>query len=338
VDGTRSARCIVALFDDRTPKEIYMDVGLVGLGAMGRAMARNLVLAGHSVKAWNRSGGSVEGVTMVGSPVEAFQGDVVLTMLSEDAAIRTVLLDTSVLTEARVGLVHVVSSTISVAFAQELVREHGKVGLQYVSAPVLGRPDVAAKGELNVLAGGPPSAVATVRPVLDVIGGRIWDMGPEAPTANAAKIACNMMITMAIEAMAEAVVLTESNGLARDRFFELILGTLFGSRSYQVYSANIANGNYDPGFKATLGLKDLRLACEAAEAAGAELPMLAAVRRQMAAAVDAGSGDRDWSAMAAFTIEQARAADAAAPPHRQPPCFPKASTWQTGSSCAPATA
>ena len=279
-----------------------MDIGIIGLGAMGRAMARNLAHAGHDVRAWNRSGGSVEGVTMVASVAEAFQGDAVLTMLSDDDAIRTTILDAGALAQARPGLVHVVSSTISVAFARELVAAHHAAGLDYVSAPVLGRPDVAARGELNVLVGGAPAAVATVRPLLDIIGGRIWDMGEDAPTANAAKIACNMMITMAIEAMAEAVVLTEANGLPRERFFEVILNTLFGSRSYQVYSSNIAQSNYEPGFKATLGLKDLRLASEAAAQAGRELPMLAAVHGRMDETVAAGMGDRDWSAMAAVTI------------------------------------
>jgi 3-hydroxyisobutyrate dehydrogenase-like beta-hydroxyacid dehydrogenase len=98
------------------------------------------------------------------------------------------------------------------------------------------------------------------------------------------------------------VVLTENNGLPRERFFELILGTLFGSRAYQVYSANIASQNYQPDFKATLGLKDLRLAREAAEQGGCTLPMLDAVHRRMGQTVDAGMGNRDWSAMADFTI------------------------------------
>ncbi|WP_256889461.1 NAD(P)-dependent oxidoreductase [Acidomonas methanolica] len=199
---------------------------------------------------------------------------------------------------------HVVTSTISVAFAHNLVAAHANAGVGYVSAPVLGRPDVAARGELNVLTGGDPAAIDKVRPILEVIGGRIWEMGDDAQTANAAKIACNMMITMAIEAMAEAVVLTEGNGLSRDRFFELILGTLFGSRSYQVYSANIAKGDYEPGFKAMLGLKDLRPAREAATAAGRALPMLDAVHGRMEETVCAGWGDRDWSAMAEFTIQQ----------------------------------
>lgn len=288
-----------------------MNIGFIGLGIMGRAMANNLVAAGHTVKAWNRSGGEVEGVTMVDSAGEAFQSDVVLTMLSDDAAIREVLLDSGVLdsgvlNQAKPNTVHVVASTISVAFAHELVKRHRQAGVDYVSAPVLGRPDVAAAGELQILAGGASKAIDRVRPVFEAVGKRIWAMGEQAPAANAAKIACNMMITMAIEAMAEAVVLTEANGVERERFFELILGTLFGSRAYQVYSANIAAGDYEPGFKATLGLKDLRLAREAGEQAGGSLPMLDAVHQRMAETIDAGFGDRDWSAMADFTLRSKR--------------------------------
>jgi len=140
---------------------------------MGSAMARNLVTAGYRVKAWNRSGGQIDGVTMVDAQVAAFQGDAVLTMLSDDVAIRSTLLDTKVLQHAKPGLVHVLMSTISLAFAREWVAAHKSAGIGYVSAPVLGRPDVAAKGELHVLAAGEPRAVETVRPVFEVIGGKI---------------------------------------------------------------------------------------------------------------------------------------------------------------------
>ncbi|NKJ48985.1 oxidoreductase [Burkholderia sp. SG-MS1] len=280
-----------------------MEIGMIGLGAMGRGIARNLAVAGHTVTAWNRSGGNVEGVRMVESPAQALQADMALSMLSDDAAIRSVMLDANLLCQARPGLVHVVASTISVAFARELVQIHDAAGVGYVAAPVLGRPDVAAKGELNVLAAGASAALEKVKPVLEVISKRVWNMGEEPSTACAAKIACNMMITMAIEAMAEAVVLTETNGLSRERFFELILGTLFGSRPYQTYSGNIIRNEYQPGFKASLGLKDLRLALEAAEQAGRALPMLAAVHVRMAETVNAGMGDHDWSAIAALTVD-----------------------------------
>lgn len=281
-----------------------MKIGFIGLGAMGSAMARNLAAAGHTVRAWNRSGGKVDGVAMVDDPALTLQGDAVMTMLSDDDAIRGVVLDSGLLKQARAGLVHIVSSTISIAFAHKLVAAHREAGIDYVSAPVLGRPDAAAKAALNILVGGDPDALAKARPIFDVIGQRVWEMGNEPPMANAAKIACNMMITMAIEAMAEAVVLTEANGLAREQFFELILGTLFGSRSYQTYSGNISRNEYQAGFKATLGLKDLRLAREAAAGVGRELPMLDAVHGRMREAVDAGFGNLDWSAMAKFTLDQ----------------------------------
>ncbi len=167
-----------------------MDVGFIGLGAMGNAMAANLVKAGHRVRAWTRSGTGSEGLEIVGRPADAFQADVVFTMLSDDSAIREVLLDADVLKAARQGVVHVVSSTISVAFAGELAAAHETVGIGYVSAPVLGRPDVAKEGQLNVLAGGKRDAVETVRPLLEALGKTVWDMGEVPARANAAKIAC----------------------------------------------------------------------------------------------------------------------------------------------------
>jgi 3-hydroxyisobutyrate dehydrogenase-like beta-hydroxyacid dehydrogenase len=282
-----------------------MDVGFIGLGAMGSAMAKNIARAGHTVRAWNRSEGEpIEGVERVASPGAAFDADVVMTMLPDDLTIRSVILDAGLLDKMRGGGVHVVCSTISVSFAEALAEAHAQAGASYVAAPVLGRPDVAAKGELNVLVAGDKAAIAKAQPVLDAIGKRSWPLGDLPKQANAAKIAANMMITMAIEAMAEAVVLTESNGVGRDAFFEVILNTLFGARAYETYSSNIANSAYDPGFKAKLGLKDLGLAAAAAEGAGRRLPMLAAVKSQMAQAVDAGLGDRDWSIMADFTLKQ----------------------------------
>ncbi len=129
-----------------------MEVGFIGLGAMGSAMARNLAKAGHKVRAWNRSGDpGIEGVEMASDPADAFGAEAVFTMLSDDPAIREVLLTPGVLGRARHGLVHVVTSTISVAFAGELVAAHAAAGVGYVSAPVLGRPDVAAKASSTSL-------------------------------------------------------------------------------------------------------------------------------------------------------------------------------------------
>jgi 3-hydroxyisobutyrate dehydrogenase-like beta-hydroxyacid dehydrogenase len=287
-----------------------MDIGFIGLGRMGGAMARNLVKAGHKVHAWNRSPEAVRavpGVHAVTSPADAFNADVVLTMLSDDAAIRAVVLDSGALLKARAGLVHVVTSTISVAFAEELTRCHDEAGIAYVSAPVFGRPDVAEAAQLGIVAAGKAAAIDKVRPVFDAIGRKTWVMGEEPKQANAAKIGGNMMIAMAIEAMAEATVLAERNGLTPNAFFEVVLGTLFGgSRVYDNYSAKLLKSDYEPGFTLKLGLKDVGLAVAAGKGAENATPMLQALHAQMTEAVAAGLGEKDWLAVADYARRQAR--------------------------------
>lgn len=282
-----------------------MQIGFIGLGSMGSAMALNLVKAGHDVRAWNRSKvaqDGIPGVTLVELPADAFQAEAVFTMLSDDAAIREVILDAGLLASARPALTHVVTSTISVAFARELELLHEEARLGYVSAPVLGRPNIAARGQLNILAAGKADSVAAIEPLLATLSKKVWKLGENPTQANAAKLACNMMIAMAIEAMAEGVVLTESVGLDRADFFELILGTLFSGRVYESYSAQIARRSFEPGFKARLALKDMRLATKASTELGRTLPMLEAVREGLSKAVAAGLGEKDWSIMAHMTV------------------------------------
>lgn len=282
-----------------------MQIGFIGLGSMGSAMALNLVKAGHDVRAWNRSKvvqESVPGVTLVKFAADAFQADAVFTMLSDDRAIREVILDAGLLASAQPGLTHVVTSTISVSFARELEFLHEEAGLGYVSAPVLGRPNVAASGQLNILAAGKPDAVDAIEPLLAPLSKKVWKLGGNPARANAAKLACNMMIAMAIEAMAEGVVLTESVGLDRAVFFELILSTLFSGRAYESYSAQITERSFEPGFKAKLALKDMRLATEASNEIGHKLPMLETVRERLSQAVLAGLGEKDWSIMAEVAV------------------------------------
>ncbi|SFB65114.1 3-hydroxyisobutyrate dehydrogenase [Rhizobium sp. NFR07] len=282
-----------------------MRIGFIGLGSMGSAIAVNLAKAGHDVRAWNRSKvaqESVPGVSLVELAADAFKADAVFTMLSDDPAIREVILDAGLLASAQPGLTHVVTSTISVAFARELELLHEEAGLGYVSAPVLGRPNVAASGQLNILAAGKAEALAAIEPLLVPLSKKVWKLGDNPARANTAKLACNMMIAMAIEAMAESVVLTESVGLDRADFFELILSTLFSGRAYESYSAQITEQSFEPGFKAKLALKDMRLATEFSHEIGRTLPMLEAVREGLDRAVTAGLGDKDWSIMADMTV------------------------------------
>lgn len=283
-----------------------MEIGFIGLGNMGLAMARNLVGAGHRLRAWNRTPtppDALPGATLVETPAEAFAAEVVFTMLADDAAIRAVLLDSGVLATAAPGTVHVVSATISPTLATELEALHAAAGLGYLSAPVFGRPDAAATAQLSILAAGDPVTLAKVRPLFDVIGRRTFVLGERPAQANIAKLAGNMMIAMAIESMAEAVALTEAHGIDRATFLDLLLQTLFGCRVYETYGHKIASGDYSAGFRMSLGLKDLRLATEAADHVDAPLVMLNAVRARMTAAVEAGLGDRDWSGIADYGLQ-----------------------------------
>ncbi len=279
---------------------------------MGAAMVPNLVKAGHRVSAWNRNPDAVralEGVTVLPSPEAAFDNDVVITMLADDAVVRSVILSEAMLASilapssasARKGCVHVMMATISPALTEELQQAHGRAGVAYVAAPVFGVPAVAAKGELNIMAGGPPQAIAAVQPVFDALGQKTWHVGEDPRHANIAKIAGNMMIMLAIEAMGEAAALTESYGFKAADFLEIVTNTMFASPTYKRYGGNIAGNSYEPGFKLTLGLKDVNLALDAAEAKHAVLPAAEIVRQNLLKAVDEGLGDKDWSALAKAT-------------------------------------
>ena len=278
-----------------------MNIGFIGIGGMGAAMVPNLVNAGHRVQVWNRNPGAakgLKGIAVLASPVDAFKNEVVLTMLSDDAAVRSVIIDSGALASAHKGCVHVMMATISPALSEELHSLHISSSVGYVAATVFGILSVAAKGELNIMAAGDANSVATVQPILDVLGRKTWRLGDDPKHANVAKIAGNMMITLAIESIGEASALTESYGLKAADFLDIVTNTLFACPSYQRYGGNISSGNYEPGFKLSLGLKDVNLALEAAKAKDAVLPAAEIVRENMVQAVDLGLGSKDWSAFA----------------------------------------
>ncbi len=280
-----------------------MRVGFIGLGSMGRGMAARLIEGGHDVYLWNRSPQSYEEFERLGghcvvTPEDAFIGDAVVTMLADDDAVRAVLLSRDILRAADKNLVHIVMSTLSVAFARELERAHADAGIHFVAAPVMGRPDSAIAGKLNVLAAGNPSAIERVTPILEVLSQRIWLLGAEPHRASVVKLAMNFLLGAAIEAMAEAVTLAECYEIEPATLMEVITGTLFAAPAYSTYGKLIVQGEFKPGFKLTLGLKDMRLALAAGETIGAPLPFASIVRDNLVDAVGHGDAGKDWSAVA----------------------------------------
>src|ERR1019366_7947826 len=233
-----------------------MKLGFIGLGHMGSAMAANLVKAGHDVSVFNRSPGKSGALVDLGARdaanlAEACAGDAVITMLADDDAASDIALgDGGLIAHLPKGAIHVSMSTISVALSKRLTQAHAQARQRYVAAPVFGRPDMAAAGQLFIVAAGEPAA------------------------ANLVKLSGNFLIASAIEALGEAVALVGKAGIDRHAYIELLTSTLFNAPAYKTYGALIAQGKYEPaGFAAPLGYKDIRLALAAAERLHVPMPL-----------------------------------------------------------------
>jgi 3-hydroxyisobutyrate dehydrogenase-like beta-hydroxyacid dehydrogenase len=288
-----------------------MKVGFIGLGAMGSAMASNLVAAGHAVTVWNRSQAATEklaslGAKVASTPDRAAQGEVLHSMLSNDQAVREIFIDGGLLDVMAPGTVHVNHATISVALAKQLAEEHAKRGIGYVAAPVFGRPDVAAAGKLNILVAGQASVIEKVKPLLEVMGAKLWPMGDAPERANVVKLAGNFMIVTAIESMAEASVLARAYGVSTADFLELMTSTLFAAPVYQIYGKSMAEQRFTPpGFALPLGLKDVMLAQDAGYAAQVSMPLAGVLRDSLLEAIADGAESMDLSALARVSERRA---------------------------------
>jgi len=153
-----------------------MDVGLIGLGRMGAGIAKSLLRAGHRVTVFNRTRERAEalrkdGAAVAGSVAEACHGDVVLTMLADDAAVEAVVFgEGGVLNSLARGRAHISLSTISVALSERLATEHARAGQDFIAAPVFGRPEAAEAGKLAIVAAGPKTAVERCEPLWEAMG------------------------------------------------------------------------------------------------------------------------------------------------------------------------
>ncbi len=287
-----------------------MDIGFIGIGAMGAAMVENILKAGHQVRVWNRSPERAQplaaaGAQVVASVSEAFAGDAVFSMLADDAALREVI-DAPLLEHAPRGLIHVNMATVSVALAEELAHAHAQRGLNYVAAPVMGRPDAAAAGKLTIVAAGPAEAIDRVQPVFDAIGQKTWRIGSLPQQANVMKLAGNFMIASAVETLGEAASLLSAHGVAMQDFLDVITNGPFPGAVYQGYGKMIAEQRYEPAlFKARLGLKDVRLALAAADAVMTPLPIASVVRDSLIDAMAHGDGDKDFAVLGQVSMRRA---------------------------------
>ena len=288
-----------------------VSVSFVGLGSMGHPMARNLVNAGHVVNVWNRTAAKADdlvnaGAKRVGHPADAARERIVITMVSDDAALEQVLFTDGLMDALTPGAIHVSMSTISVALAKRLATEHASRGSVLVSAPVMGRPDAAADARLFILAAGPDAAIDACQPLFDAMGQRTFRFGAQPDAANTMKLAVNFLLSAMIESLAESCVLAKKSGVDPHDFVDLLTNTLFGSPVYKTYGALIADGRYWPaGFPVPLALKDLSLVLDASRTVAAPLPLAALVRDRLVSAMAQGFHDADWSALGAIAERSA---------------------------------
>ncbi len=294
-----------------------MRIGFVGLGSMGLPMALNLARAGHRVTAWNRTASRAQAVQEAGglaarSAAEAAaEAEVLVTMLADDSAVSGVVFGEEAAPEGILsalprGAVHASASTISVALSRRLAQAHREAGQDFVAMPVFGRPQAAQAGKLTVIAAGPAAARERCRPVFEAVAQAAHELGEDASAANVVKLAGNFLIAAMMEGLAEAYALARKSGLEAARFLEIVNGGLIRSPLYESYGTLMAEERFEPaGFKLSLGLKDVRLALAAADAAAVPMPLAGLAHDHLLAALARGWGDQDWTVMTRLVAEAA---------------------------------
>jgi 3-hydroxyisobutyrate dehydrogenase-like beta-hydroxyacid dehydrogenase len=289
-----------------------MNVGFIGLGRMGAAMAGRLVQAGHEVTVYNRTPEKVRALVDLGARLaarvpDACRGEAVITMLADDGAVEDVVFGQRGLVRGLgPGAVHISMSTISVSLSERLADVHATAGQRFVAAPVFGRPEAAAAGKLFIIAAGELAAVSACQALFDALGQRTIPVGEWAPAANLVKLSGNFLIASVMEALGEAMALIRKAGIDPQRYYELLTSTLLTGPVFTNYGWLIANEKYQPaGLAAPLGEKDLRLALAAAEKLRVPMPLASLVHDRLQALVSRGGDELDWSALGQLAAQDA---------------------------------
>jgi 3-hydroxyisobutyrate dehydrogenase-like beta-hydroxyacid dehydrogenase len=281
-------------------------VGFIGIGRMGSGIAGRVLASGNTLTVWNRTPEKVAelargGAQVASSVAEACAGaEVVMTMLANDEVLLEIALGPGGIVESLdKGAIHVVMGTHGVDAVRTLTDEHSDAGQILVAAPVLGRPDIAAAGQLGIVAAGPSDAVERCRPLLEAIGRRTFDAGGRPESATAIKLANNFVLGAAIETMAEAFALVRTHAVEPALFHEVLTEGLFAAPAYKVYGAIIVDEDYDRvGFTTELALKDVDLTLAAAGHAHVPLPTANVLRDRLLSAIAHGDSERDWAVLA----------------------------------------
>lgn len=278
-------------------------IGFIGLGIMGRPMARNLLAAGHELVVHSRTRAKVdelagEGATAAGSPRElAESADVVITMLPDSPEVEEVLGgEDGVLAGARAGSLIIDMSTISPVVTKALAARAAAGGVGMVDAPVSGGDVGAQQGTLSIMAGGSADDFARARPLFDVLGKTVVHVG-ELGSGQVVKACNQVVVALTIEAVSEALVLGSKAGVDPAVILQVLSGGLAANKVMEVRGPNFLGHDFEPGFRIDLHHKDLGIALASAREYGVALPVTAVVGEMMQALRQKGQGDRDHSAL-----------------------------------------
>jgi 2-hydroxy-3-oxopropionate reductase len=278
-------------------------VGFIGLGVMGKPMARNLIEAGHEVVAWSRTRADVDelagdGASAADSAREvAEQAAVTILMLPDSPQVREVLDgDDGVLAGAGQGALVVDMSTISPVVTREIAEQAGERGIGWVDAPVSGGDVGAREATLSIMAGGSEEDFARAKPLFEALGKTIVHVGPVG--AGQVVKACNqVVVALTIEAVSEALVLGSKAGVDPATIIEVLSGGMAANKVMEVRGPNFLEHDFSPGFRVDLHHKDLGIALQTAREYGVALPNTAAVEQMLQALRSNGRGDQDHSAL-----------------------------------------
>jgi 3-hydroxyisobutyrate dehydrogenase-like beta-hydroxyacid dehydrogenase len=289
-----------------------MKVGFIGLGRMGSGMASRVLSAGHELAVFDAVASQMSALVTAGARAASSVTDVcascdiVITMLVEDATVMDVALGkTGICDSLSSASIHLVMGTHGVATVRALESRHAAAGQHLVAAPVLGRPDLAAAGQLGIVAAGDQAAIDRVQPLLTVMGRRIFLAGSRPESATAIKLANNAVLGCAMVAMAEGFALVRKYGVVPQVFQDVMTEGLFSAPAYKVYGQKMVDESFDQvGSPIHVGLKDANLIAAAADIARVPMPSHNVYRDRLLGAVAHGDGDRDQAVLAR---EQARA-------------------------------
>ncbi len=283
-----------------------LKVGYIGLGLMGKSMARNILKAGYPVVVHNRSRSAVdelvgEGAQAANSPEEvARQVDVVFTNLPDSPDVELVALGTNgILAGAHEGLIFVDNSTIKPATARLVAQKLAEKGVQALDAPVSGGDIGAREGTLTIMVGGPAEALEKVRPLFEVIGKKITHIG-DAGSGQIAKAANQIMVAAQMVALGELLIFAQKAGADPRKVVEAIKSGAAQCWTLDVKPQRLFAGNRQPGFKARMQAKDLNIVIDSAREYGVPLPATAVNNQLFNAMVAQGLGDLDNSAIVAI--------------------------------------